>query len=888
MPASNAVLGAAVVGAAGFAGYQMMQEKAIQREENEARKEFEKRAQDQKERAEQQRQKEGIEAEQRSNVGYTMARQKEDVLLFDLLHDVYDAVAQRRGTRPCVNLPLLRLPGSPDSPSEAVLGVGLLLGMEPSLLMNALEKLSERPDTPPLGLAAGSLTCESLLACAQALEAVANLGVPKHYLCALDKDGISCFLSLTFHATAATGPMLLSLKCRDASAVVGARDLANHLGMLALPWAWLEQARKLHPGDDFVVFRPNSSTHNQKGFMALDAASAFVSLGESKELTLFNFQVTRDGFCFRVARDADGAATYNRAHPLPPGLAAMHAVGPGVSAKKQRQRRHFEEPTPLALFPRDANTGSLLLAQLNVYHQAKVGASRLRALAKRASTSAPTPAGAAGPAGEPTRFLSARGVSLEHLMAASGELATVETMLLQGLRGGDQELIVQRQEEITKQLAAGLRRVLLAPSAASSGVDGQASSAGEQAEEPDEAVRAQIDAFVPSYVRLLRIRLSRVPCLADGSYPHEVVASQPLSAEAKRGYLNCPTVAQARRARDLLRADEHSRDVEMRSLGTLPRAYTVGVGVAYGLLLLFVCHGTLHACLTRLPGLRMLDPSLTSPAGQLCVALALGFALWIHSSLMHVACAHRLCDLAAADSSAEAASRLRSASYAALGRRLGWRTALERELLPLEAQCQATLHGWLGRLARRRYYEALRRRRIGAHEAAALLEDLFTASEQASKASKRGRPSRVFFWRRSSTRYVAKPRTSSKKRAHHQPKSQPQSQQQQRPTSEQRHDAREEQARRTQAERAAPAAAATRRRHVFKQHDTGHGGAEMQQQPEQEADDDDDDDDDDDAIAEEGARLPGTLQDAEAFLGLPVFEDDEGGVPSTPVRPHWI
>lgn len=133
MPASNAVLGAAVVGAAGVVGYQRFQQKAIEREEEAARAEQERRVQDHQERADQQRQKEGIEAERRSHVGYMMARDKEDVLLFDLLHDIYDAVARTHHVRPSVNLPLLRLPASPDSPAEAALGVGLLLGMEAEL-----------------------------------------------------------------------------------------------------------------------------------------------------------------------------------------------------------------------------------------------------------------------------------------------------------------------------------------------------------------------------------------------------------------------------------------------------------------------------------------------------------------------------------------------------------------------------------------------------------------------------------------------------------------------------------------------------------------------------------------------------------------------------------
>ena len=88
MPAPQAFLGAAVSLGVGVAAYHIYQNKAIAHEEEEARKERDKLAQDRRERAEQRRQKEGFEAEQRSYVGYMMAQEKESLLLEDLLHDV--------------------------------------------------------------------------------------------------------------------------------------------------------------------------------------------------------------------------------------------------------------------------------------------------------------------------------------------------------------------------------------------------------------------------------------------------------------------------------------------------------------------------------------------------------------------------------------------------------------------------------------------------------------------------------------------------------------------------------------------------------------------------------------------------------------------------------
>ena len=866
MPAPQAFLGAVSLGV-GVAAWHVYQKKAIAREEEEARKERDKLAQDYRERAEQRRQKEGIEAEQRSNVGYKMVHTKESLLLEDLLHDVYDAVARTCESRPSVNLPLLRLPDSPDSPAEAALGVGLLLGMESDHVERVVEDLSK---CSLRWLGAGHLTCKSLVACAEALEAgPVALGVPKQYLAALDKESISAFLSLVFDASSSTRPVILRLKCYTATKVIGIRDLASHLGVLALPWAWFEPAT-VGPQDEFISFRPVRSkvydSHTmlglRNGFASLDASSAYSSLGGIDQgLALFNFDPC-NGFSFRIDEwTAGGGCRYRVGEPLPL-----------RSAATQRRRHQHEELSALALFPRDVAKGSLFLAQLNVFCLTKVGARRLRELAKRASTEDE-------PSDEPQRVLSTRGVSLEHLLAISGDLDTMEAGLLQSLRTVDMDLVNKRREEITAQLAAGLRKVLLAPYEAPVPSNGTPRTARSLVEEPRETVIAQIDAFVPSYVELLRIRLSHVPRLSDGSYPHEVVAPTPLMVEAKGHYLGVPTAPQARRAADLLRADEHLREVEMRKLGTLPLSYTIAVTVTYGLLLISMCYGILHALFTRFLG--------TASLRLLCL-LALAFAAWTHHGTMRITCGNGFCDLAKGDSDTEAANRLLSASYAALGRRwigrrLGWRTALERVLEPLEVRCQATLHIWLARLARRRYFEAVHRKRIGRHEVAALLEDLFTANEQARKAAKKGRSSSgLFFWRHRSSRYTAT-RQSGTGRTQHQPKS---------PLSQRRKQRQEEKAPHVNEEmpklsalmaletatsstslREALLDAVKYRECTMFAEALPRARQRLKELLKAEEEEGNDDNDNDDTVNAESVRLPGTLQEAEAFLSLPVYDE---------------
>jgi hypothetical protein len=441
------------------------------------------------------------------------------------------------------------------------------------------------------------------------------------------------------------------------------------------------------------------------------------------------------------------------------------------------------------------------------------------------------------------------------------------------------DLVIKRREEITAQLAAGLRKVLLAPYEAPVPSNGTPRTARSLVEEPRETVIAQIDAFVPSYVELLRIRLSHVPRLSDGSYPHEVVAPTPLMVEAKGHYLGVPTAPQARRAADLLRADEHLREVEMRKLGTLPLSYTIAVTVTYGLLLISMCYGILHALFTRFLG--------TASLRLLCL-LALAFAAWTHHGTMRITCGNGFCDLAKGDSDTEAANRLLSASYAALGRRwigrrLGWRTALERVLEPLEVRCQATLHVWLARLARRRYFEAVHRKRIGRHEVAALLEDLFTANEQARKAAKKGRSSSgLFFWRHRSSRYTAT-RQSGTGRTQHQPKSPPSQRRKQRQEEKAPHVNEEmpklsalkalETATSSTSLREALLDAVKYRECTMFAEALPRARQRLKELLKAEEEEGNDDNDNDDTVNAESVRLPGTLQEAEAFLSLPVYDE---------------
>lgn len=73
--------------------------------------------------------------------------------------------------------------------------------------------------------------------------------------------------------------------------------------------------------------------------------------------------------------------------------------------------------------------------------------------------------------------------------------------------------------------------------------------------------------------------------------------------------------------------------------------------------------------------------------------------------------------------------------YGALAGWMGWDAPLERRVRELEGLCSRTFGSWLGRLVRRRFFDALRRHSIGCHAAVLLLEDLLSPSASAASAA---------------------------------------------------------------------------------------------------------------------------------------------------------
>ena len=446
----------------------------------------------------------------------------------------------------------------------------------------------------------------------------------------------------------------------------------------------------------------------------------------------------------------------------------------GASGVSYRRRNPVVDAN--RILPRNPSLGSLFFAQLKVYRLAREGGARLRSIADKGAALKIVKSKALylkrGVLN--TARLSARGMPLEHLAALSGEFDVIDADLLGGLRQSDLEAVEKHSDVILKQLRFGLRRLLCAGRGTRGGVAAGEAQAEEADADADAEVEAQIDDFTEDYVALVKIRLSLVPRSPSGALPHEMVHGTPVTTAAYRDFTNTRTAPEARRATELIKDGEHARAVVVRTLGTLPASFSVACTLVPLIVIAWVCAKSIQLTFAMVPSLsrasRALRPLILPvslieheealPLPLLSLALGLALALWCMSAFLSISRSRRWLDLTPADTWYEAHRRFRFAFYESVARQTGWAQPLERIHLPLEQRCQAVLGVWRGRLARRRYYEALHRGRIGARAAVLLIEDLCTARQ--ARDNERNLPKkRATGWRLFHTR---------RRKKHHQPK----------------------------------------------------------------------------------------------------------------------
>ena len=692
MPAHNAMLGIGAAAAIGATLYTVHQRREVEREDRNAREEFDKLNSEAVERRERQREKDGIEAEMRADVNYEMSRAKEEILVADLLRDVYNLAKQRQHAcgKTSIDLPLIDYPGRPDSPIEVAMGVGLVLGLDGVRLTRIIEQLDTQ-GIGALGVAAGSLTHETLHALSALLDKPPSLGIQEDHLRGLDKETTAAFLRLTYYRPPSDEAQCTILTHVSTIESCRLRALAQHLGLSIYPWSWLDMSRRLKN-----TRRPElgGSAYAKPRYQGT------LPTFPDGELLLATFSIADGPFQFRLseARD-DGHYAFLRKDPI---------VDSG------------------RVLPRNVTKASLFLAQIKVYRLAREGGARLHEIANKVSNAPAALYLKKGPTS--TAPPKARGVPLEHLAALSGELSVIETDLLRELREHDRSMIEEHSDKVLTELRRGLRHLLCkdGPSHA------QGTEGGE--EETNEELEAQINGFTADYLSLVKIRIALVPRLSNGAPPHEYVHAKPITIAAHEHFMLVPKMPHWRRATDVITLGEHEREVIVRTLGTLPTTFTFCCTHVPFLVFTWINCMVFEALGVRaglLSEWTLEQPWHWHPWHALVFIgiFGIGFGYWCVYALLQLARSQKCCDLTAADSIRETQRRLCFAFFAWLARRLGWAQPLERIILPLEQRCQAVLGVWRGRLARRQFYEALHRGRIGAHVAMLLLEDLCAARQ---------------------------------------------------------------------------------------------------------------------------------------------------------------
>ena len=292
--------------------------------------------------------------------------------------------------------------------------------------------------------------------------------------------------------------------------------------------------------------------------------------------------------------------------------------------------------------------------------------------------------------------------SLEHVAARRGDLMHIESrrdeeVTLEFLRGADEALLNVDPQTVRRALAAALVRVV---------PDREAD------EGPGPDVAQEVDAFATEYAELILIGLSKVPRLADGRTPVEVVPDESVEDKADRETLGFTHKASyVRRTRHVLVKSEQDRRRGARELAVayVPLAFRLAFLAAVVLGFAGFAWGTATNFVVFLPD-------------TMALAVSVALNLWALYSTLNYTAAFLEVD---ADASVwRRAAVVTCRFHEALARVMAWELPLVARTRALQASCGDVVLRWSRRLQRQAFREHLSRGRIRASDACLFLEDV--------------------------------------------------------------------------------------------------------------------------------------------------------------------
>ena len=292
--------------------------------------------------------------------------------------------------------------------------------------------------------------------------------------------------------------------------------------------------------------------------------------------------------------------------------------------------------------------------------------------------------------------------SLEHVAARRGDLMHIESrrdeeVTLEFLRGADEALLNVDPQTVRRAIAAALVRVV---------PDREAD------EGPGPDVAEEVDAFATEYAELILIGLSKVPRLADGRTPVEVVPDESVEDKADREWLGFTHKASyVRRTRHVLVKREMDRRRGARELAVayVPLGFRLAFAVFVLLGFVGFAWGTATNFVVFLPD-------------TMALAVSVALNLWALYSMLNYTAAFLEVD---ADASAwRRAAVVTCRFHESLARLMAWELPLVARTRALQASCGDVVLRWSRRLQRQAFREHLSRGRIRASDACLFLEDV--------------------------------------------------------------------------------------------------------------------------------------------------------------------
>ena len=292
--------------------------------------------------------------------------------------------------------------------------------------------------------------------------------------------------------------------------------------------------------------------------------------------------------------------------------------------------------------------------------------------------------------------------SLEHVAARRGDLMHIESrrdeeVTLEFLRGADEALLSVDPQTVRRAIAAALVRVV---------PDREAD------EGPGPDVAEEVDAFATEYAELILIGLSKVPRLADGRTPVEVVPDESVEDKADREWIGFTHKASyVRRTRHVLVKRERDRRRSARELAVayVPLGFRLAFVAAVILGFAGFAWGTATNFVVFLPD-------------TMALAVSVALNLWaLYSTLNYTAA---FLEVDADASTWRRAAVVTCRFHEALARVMSWELPLVARTRALQASCSDVVLRWSRRLQRQAFREHLSRGRIRASDACLFLEDV--------------------------------------------------------------------------------------------------------------------------------------------------------------------